>query len=519
MAQQAGQVPPPPPPPPDAAAVAPLATPITKHQTPEERWGPLLEAVGGAQIVLLGECTHGTAEFYEQRAEITKLLIEQKDFRAVVVEADWPEMQRVARFINANDDRDKTAQEALSGIKDFPQWMWRNEPTRDLVAWLRQHNDAVSEAQRAGQWEKDKCFWFGIDVRSVPEACDQVLLYLEAVDPAYAAEVRKRYAVFDPYRHDMEEYGRALARGALRGQEDVIRVSLERTLAEIQRNSRSKWEWLAGPAEHMNAEQCAEIVVNGEEYYRKRVTEPGGLVTWNTRDQHMVQTLLRLHQQLGGLCRSGLPPKMIVWAHNSHVGDARATELGRLVNEAAPGEQGEQGHIAHLAVGQEWNLGHMVRETFGRQQSFVVGFSTCHGTVSAAPSWGAQVRCYRLRDPEPHTQEEAMGLIADTAEPKTGSRDFYLLFSDFSGASAGDLRARTEKLCKLLGTHARTQRQIGVVYHPNTERRSHFVQVRLPEQVDAMVHIDTTRAVRPLVRDAEWERALARGGEIVDRAD
>eukprot|EP00756_Hemistasia_phaeocysticola_P022075 Hpha_TRINITY_DN15811_c1_g1::TRINITY_DN15811_c1_g1_i1::g.187487::m.187487 len=426
------QPPPPPPPPPDFAAVAALAHPLPpRGDAGAERgaardpdpWAPLISAIGNAEIVLLGECTHGTAEFYEDRAAITKRLVEQKGFTCVAVEANWPEMMRVGGYV-CGEERDATADKALSGIEEFPAWMWGNETTRDLVQWLREHNDRVQVARRAGEWDRDSCMWFGIDVRGVPEACDEVLTYLECVDPTFAAEVRRTYSIFDPYRDCMEDYGRAVHSGPLKGQEESIRVALEHILAEIQRRNRAEWEWLAGPAAHMNAEQCADVVISGEEYYRKRASDPGGLVTWNTRDQHMVQTLLRLRQQLVGMSRTGLPPKIVVWAHNSHVGDSRATELGRRVGEL------DETHMADLGAGQEWNLGHMTRETFGREETFIVGFCTANGTVSAAPTWGDEVRCFRLREPQPHTQEAAMEGVAGEIAKRTrkATRDFLLLF-------------------------------------------------------------------------------------------
>eukprot|EP00756_Hemistasia_phaeocysticola_P013999 Hpha_TRINITY_DN15316_c7_g1::TRINITY_DN15316_c7_g1_i1::g.90049::m.90049 len=506
--QQQQPAPAPPPPLPDVVKVAALAHPLPPRgvaggergapQDPDP-WAPLMSSIGNAQIVLLGECTHGTAEFYEDRAAITKRLVEDKGFTCVAVEANWAEMLRVGGYV-CGDERDHSADKALSGLVEFPVWMWRNEATRDLVQWLREHNDRVHVARKAGEWNKDGCHWFGMDVRGLPEACDEVLTYLECVDPAFAAEVRRTYSIFEPYRDRMEDYGRAIASGPLKGQEESIRVALEHTLAEIQRRSRAEWEWLAGPAAHMNAEQCADVVVSGEEYYRKRATDPGGLVTWNTRDQHMVQTLLRLRQQVGGMSRSGLPPKIIVWAHNSHVGDSRATELGRR------SAQVDETHMANLGAGQEWNLGHMVRETFGRDESFIVGFSTANGTVSAAKSWGEEVRCFRLKEPQAHTQEAAMEGVGEEVFKRVGkaTRDFVLLFRGGTGS---------EELVKLLGTHPRTQRMIGVSYHPDTERRSHFVQVHLPEQVDALVHVSKSHAVHPLLPTPRWEAGLAQGGE------
>jgi erythromycin esterase-like protein/predicted phosphoribosyltransferase len=408
------------------------------------------DLIGDARVVLIGESSHGTHEFYEARAEITKWLIKHKGFNAVAAEADWPDAYRVNRYVRGLGE-DSSAEEALRGFQRFPAWMWRNTVVSDFVDWLRWHNGRCAAEGRR------QTGFYGLDLYSLHRSMQEVVGYLDTVDPAAAARARARYACFDHSAgDDGQAYGYAAAFGA--GQ-SCEREALEQ-LVELQRNSVNylRHDGELAEDELFYAQQNAVTVRNAEAYYRGMFA--GRVTSWNMRDKHMAATLGAL---LDHLDRAGgpEPTRIVVWAHNSHVGDARATEV------SADGQ---------LTIGQ------LAREHYG-QSCRLIGFSTYDGTVTAASSWGGIAERKTVRPALPGSVEE---LLHETGKPA-----FFVPTHDGSPAAAA-LEV------------VRLARAIGVIYLPRTERQSHYFHVRPSDQFDAMIHVDSTRALEPLEPTSEW---------------
>ena len=409
----------------------------------------LIDLTGDARLILIGEASHGTQEFYEARAEITKRLIEQRGFTAVAVEADWPDAYRVNRFVRG-DSQDRDAAEALGNFERFPQWMWRNTVVRDFAGWLRQHNDRLrSDESKAG--------FYGLDLYSMSRSAHEVIGYLKKVDPEAARRAQYRYSCFDHYGEDTQAYGYAANFGMGKSCEDEAvqqLVEMQKRAAEL-----SQRDGQVAEDEYFFAEQNARLVKNSEEYYRSMFH--GRITSWNLRDKHMVETLDALIQHLE---RGGRPAKVVVWAHNSHLGDARATEMG---------DQGE------------WNVGQLVREKWSRD-AFLIGFTTYSGSVMAASDWGSPAQEKTVRPGLPGSYEALFHLI--------GVPQFFLPFT-----TSERLRAEMSE--------RRLERAIGVIYRPESERISHYFNALLPQQFDAVIHFDRTSALTPLSHLKEDEKA------------
>jgi erythromycin esterase-like protein/predicted phosphoribosyltransferase len=405
----------------------------------------LIEGVGEARVVLLGEASHGTHEFYRERAAITKRLIADKGFRAVAVEADWPDAYRVNRYVRgAGADAD--AVEALADFRRFPAWMWRNADVLDFVGWLRARNETLPERARTG--------FYGLDLYSLHASMQAVLAYLQKVDRDAHARARAHYACFDRFGEQMQAYAYQTAYGLSPSCEREVLtelVALRRKAAEYaSRDGR-----LAAD-DHFFAEQNARLVASAEAYYRTMI---GGRVeSWNLRDRHMTDTLDSL---IAYLDRQQPDARVVVWAHNSHLGDARATEMGRAG---------------------ELNVGQLVRERYGGAAR-LVGFTTHAGTVTAASEWDGPAERKHVRPSLEGSHERLFHEV--------GERRFLL-----------PLR-RDPDVAALL-SEPRLERAIGVIYLPQTERRSHYFQARLADQFDYVLHFDNTRAVEPLERTAAW---------------
>ncbi|MCW2631154.1 MAG: Erythromycin esterase [Pseudonocardia sp.] len=414
--------------------------------------GVVLDLVGDARIVLIGEASHGTHEFYAARAALTRRLIEEKGFSAVAVEADWPDAYRVNRYVRG-DSSDATAEQALRGFERFPTWMWRNADVLDFVGWLRERNDRVG-GERGGAG------FYGLDLYSLYRSIEEVVSYLDKVDPAAAARARERYACVDHHRgDDGQTYGYAAAFGA----GDECERQIVDQLVDLQRNAvrYSERDALAAD-EQFYTEMNARTIRDAAEYYRSMFS--GRVSSWNLRDRHMVDTLDALADHLSR--RAGEPAKIVVWAHNSHLGDARATEM------AARGEL---------------NVGQLVRERHaGECRS--IGFTTYTGTVTAADDWGREAQRKWVRPGLSGSVEELFHQV--------GQKEFMLTFTTAS--------ARSAPAAEVLRS-ARLERAIGVIYRPETERMSHYFEVDLPRQFDLVLHLDETRAVQPLERHATWE--------------
>ena len=410
-------------------------------------YDPLMTLIGDAPLVLIGEASHGTHEFYRERAQITKRLIKEKGFTAVAVEADWPDAYRVNRYVRGMST-DSDAVEALSGFKRFPSWMWRNADVLDFVGWLRTYNDDLpTSATKVG--------FYGLDLYSLHTSIEAVLNYLDRIDPEAAQRARSRYACFDHFGKNEQAYGYATGLGISESCEDEV-VS---QLLEIYQNS-AEYAWRDGrfaPDEHFYATQNARLVMNAERYYRSMFR--GRVSSWNLRDAHMVETLESL---LSFLRTENSHSKIVVWEHNSHLGDARATRMG---------QEGE------------WNVGQLVRERHSGDAK-LIGFTTYEGTVTAASNWDAPAERKRVR---PALEGSYEALFHDVDIPR-----FLLTFGGTDHATA----ALREPLL---------ERAIGVIYRPETERASHYFQARLSAQFDAVMHFDETRAAEPLERTSEWE--------------
>jgi erythromycin esterase-like protein len=425
------------------AAVRPLAG-------DEHDYDALLSLIGDARFVLIGEASHGTHEFYAERAAITKRLIAEKGFTAVAVEADWPDAYRVNRYVRGMP-QDADADAALSGFTRFPTWMWRNTIVRDFVDWLRAHNARLSGgAARTG--------FYGLDLYSLYASIEAVVGYLDKVDPAAAARARYRYGCLEHFGEDSQQYGYAASFDLSASCEKEV---IEQ-LVELQRRA-DRYAHLDGRVaedEYFYAEQNARLAKNAEEYYRTMFH--GRVSSWNLRDRHMVETLDALVPHLD---RHGGRTKVVVWAHNSHLGDARATQMG---------DAGE------------WNVGQLVRERHATE-TVLVGLTTDHGTVTAASDWDGPAERKRVRPGLPGSVE---ALFHETSIPR-----FFLPLQGGEGATI--LQER------------RIERAIGVIYRPETERLSHYFDARLPAQFDAVLHFDETRALEPLEPTEGWQSGEA----------
>ena len=427
----------------DVAVVRRAALPVTGAA---DDYDLLLSRIGDATLVLLGEASHGTHEFYRIRADITRRLIDEKGFTAVAAEADWPDAYRVNRFVRG-DGSVVDANAALGGFRRFPTWMWRNTEVLAFVNWLRARNDGMADAA-------DKAGFYGLDLYSLHASIAAVLDYLDRHDPAAAGRARYRYGCFDPFGDDAQAYGYAAVSDIAQSCEDEVVAQLLELSRAIGR-AGSGVDWGRGDDDLFSAEQNARLVRNAEAYYRSMFR--GRDESWNLRDGHMMETLQAL-MSLRTPPRK--PMKIVVWAHNSHLGDARATEMG------ARGEL---------------NLGQLVREQHA-DNAVLVGFSTHHGSVTAATDWDDPAQRKRVRPGLPGSCEALFHAV--------GIPQFQLRLDDRALATA--LEA------------PRLQRAIGVIYRPQTERQSHYFRTVLARQFDWLIHIDASSALVPLEPGERW---------------
>jgi erythromycin esterase-like protein/predicted phosphoribosyltransferase len=432
----------------DVAAIRSEALPV-RHGVPSD--DALFDLVGDAHYVLMGEASHGTQEFYHARAAMTRRLIEGKGFSAVAVDGDWPDAYRVNRYVRGRGE-DATPEQALRGFERFPHWLWRNDVVLEFVGWLRERNDQLGPDQRA------KAGFYGLDLYSLYRSMREVITYLDRVDATAAEQARQRYACFD---HASGGDGQAYGFAAAFGTGETCEREVIEHLVDLRRHAPeyARRDGLNADDELFHAEQNAKLVKASAEYYRSMFA--GRVPSWNLRDRHMVETLEALAYHLTR--QRGHPAKIVVWAHNSHVGDARSTELA------------SQGEL---------NVGQLVRERH-TGDCCLVGFTTHTGTVTAADDWDGQAQRKWVRPALPNSVEQ----LLHEADPT----EFML--------SLGHPSPGTETLRSAL-----LERAIGVVYRTKTERPSHYFRARMTEQFDAVIHIDETRAVEPLERTADWEK-------------
>lgn len=395
----------------------------------------LLDDLATRRIVLLGEASHGSREFYRERARITQHLIQNLGFDAVAAEADWPDAYRIGCFVRGSTDED--IDQTLTVFDRFPRWMWANEIVAEFAGWLRDYNGDLDPKRQAG--------FYGLDLYSLRRSIHSVLAYLRKVDPAAAERAKQRYDCFDRFGDDSSGYAYA-AFGSESCEEAVIEqlVELQRILADDPLGPRSD-------DGAFFAQQNALVVKNAEEYYRSMFR--GGAHTWNLRDGHMFETLRALDEHLSAY--KGRPARIAVWAHNSHLGDARATSMARRG---------------------ELNLGQLVREHYGADATNI-GFSTFTGTVRAADDWDGPDEVKRV------------------APALDGS--YEALFHEIGGDRLIDLR---DPVVFEALTGPLLERAIGVIYRPQTERVSHYFEARLPDQFDRLIHLDDTTAIEPVGR-------------------
>jgi len=411
--------------------IADAAEPLPDFDDPA--FGALFDRFADRRVVLLGEASHGTAEFYRARAAITRHLIAHHGYTIVAVEADWPDAAAVDRYVRHRPTREA----AEPPFQRFPTWMWRNTEIADLIAWMHEHNAGVTEMEaRAG--------FYGLDIYNMSGSIAAVLDYLDRVDPEAATIARERYGCLTPWQRDPATYGRAALRTGYGKCEAAVIEQCQALLAK-------RLDYARGDGDaFLDAAQNARLVTSAERYYR--IMYYGGAESWNLRDTHMFETLEHL------LDAKGPDAKAIVWAHNSHIGDARATDMGTTRDEL--------------------NIGQLCRQRFGRDAA-LIGFGTHTGTVAAATDWDDDMEVKRVN---PSRRDSYERLCHDA-----GIERFLL---DLSPGRHEALRRRLME--------PRLERFIGVIYRPDTERWSHYSEAVLPEQFDAYVWFDETEAVTPL---------------------
>lgn len=393
---------------------------------------PLMDKIGNAQFVLLGEASHGTAEYYQWRAAISKRLILEKGFSFIAVEGDWPDCYCVNRFIKNQPNAGTSAREVLHAFSRWPTWMWANEEIVELAEWLQRHNEQRHPAQQVG--------FFGLDVYSLWHSLEAVMNYLHDRDPMALAAAHRVLRCFEPYGEQGANYAHASARKIPESCEQEVVTMLRELRRQEPRYERD------GREDFFTAEQNALVVQNAEAYYRTMVR--GDEESWNIRDRHMVLTLERLMHFHGPQARA------IVWEHNSHIGDARATDMA------------ESGTI---------NVGQLVREQFGDQGVVLVGFGSYRGSVIAGDEWNAPMKRMRVPPARPGSWEDLLH--------RAGDNDKLLLFQ---GNESPKMR------------EPRGHRAIGVVYHPEFEQYGNYVPTTLPARYDAFLYLDVTHALHPL---------------------
>lgn len=425
--------------------IADASEPLIKQAN---NYNSLLDKIGDSRFVLIGEASHGTHEFYQSRIEITQQLIEKKNFMAVAIEGDWPDAYGVHRYLQGAEEVNEV-ESALSRFKRFPTWMWRNTTLPPFLKGLRQYNDNLSSLH-------EKIGFYGLDLYSLYSSMEAVIEYLSKVDPEAAKRAHLRYACFDQINKEPQNYGYLTNIGA---KKSCIKETIDQLL-ELQHHAfeYTRQDGSSAQDEYFYATQNARLVKNAEQYYRSMFE--GQVNSWNVRDQHMAETLNTLANHLES--RFKKPAKIIVWAHNSHVGDARATEMG---------------------MRGELNIGQLVREQYD-SDCYSIGYSTYQGTVTAATEWDAP---------------------AERKIVNPGFKGSYEELFHHTKAENFILTLRNNPELEHYLQFPRLQRAIGVIYRPESERESHYFFTRLPYQFDSLIHFNQTSAVEPLDLSSQWK--------------
>ncbi|HYT95362.1 MAG TPA: erythromycin esterase family protein [Gemmataceae bacterium] len=400
---------------------------------------PLMDLIGDARFVLLGEASHGTAEYYTWRTTLSQRLIREKGFSFISVEGDWPDCYRVNRYVKAMPDSGDNVREVLHAFERWPTWMWANEEIVSLVGWLRRHNDGLPAEKKVG--------FYGLDVYSLWDSLYSVLGYLRRIDPAALPAAWEAFRCFEPYGEDVQEYARATR---------LVPTSCEDEVIHLLREVRSKAPHYRAEdrEDYFHAEQNALVLKNAEAYYRAMVR--GGPDSWNVRDRHMAETLDRLMKH------HGPGAKAIVWEHNTHIGDARCTDMA------------DDGMV---------NIGQLARERHADEGVVLIGFGSYRGSVIAGREWEAPWERMTVPPGRAGSWEDVLH--------QTGAGNQLLLL-----AQADLTRALLQ---------SRGHRAIGVVYRPEYERFGNYVPTILPRRYDAFLYLEETQALHPLPLRARTE--------------
>lgn len=502
---------------------------IALTQLAEHDFARIRSAIGNARVVLIGEETHGTQDFYALRAAITRALIEKEKFSLVLCESDFPTFYKLHQYVGgtrssteslasssagssptasgsssasaspvASPSASEVASAAAKSLElmsteevmdvlkaRFPVWMWRNEVVRDFVDWL--HRENVQREQEPPDAHTLPVALFGLDIYSMFSSTDQVTAYLDAVDPAMAQRARQRYGVLQQFRPHEENYCFAVMRGAVPPQANRIRKMLE----DLDQKAPQYKSLFGDGDEFFSAHENARVVMAAEEYYRQSYM--GGSLTWNIRDHamaDMIANALQFHdeklQQLGSQDRA----RAVVWAHNSHVGDATATEQYERMNQV--------------------NVGHLVRQMVGKTDCFLIGLSTCTGSVRAAHRWNGRDHVMKLNPSLPDSTGDLLHQVAVECKEQLG-RKFGLLFRT---NDPNQPLTKAQENARQVMQHKRLERFVGVQYIRATERQSHYSLCKMSDQFDLVIHLDHTHALRPLPEIAEPKMPSVRPGTV-----
>jgi erythromycin esterase-like protein len=407
---------------------------IKKYAKPFESvddLNPLIDEIGDAKYVLLGESSHGTSEYYSLRAEISKRLIMEKGFSFIAVEGDWPSCQNINQYIKGFNHHVKDVKEVLEAFNRWPTWMWSNQEITGLIEWLKDYNQQNITKQKVG--------FYGIDVYSLFESMEEIVKYLEKTNSTELAVAKNAFSCFEPYNRNHESY--AVSAGYL--SENCIKEALD-LLASIRIN---KWKFDAEPESSLNMEVNALVTANAEDYYRTMVTSDSE--SWNIRDKHMVEALNAIMSFYGD------DAKVIIWEHNTHIGDARATDMK------------DDGMV---------NVGQLIREANAHDSVYIVGFGTYSGTVIASTEWGKDFQIMNV----PPAQYGSWESLMHKSDPVNK----YLIFTD----------ENRQEFTTTIG-----HRAIGVVYRPEYEHFGNYVPSNMGQRYDSFIFIDQTNALHPLV--------------------
>ncbi|MBL4653798.1 MAG: erythromycin esterase family protein [Flavobacteriales bacterium] len=415
-------------------------------------YNSILEATQETEHVFIGGATHGTHEFYSIRADITKRLILEKGFNAIAIEGDWPDAYRINQYVKG-DKTIKSALDALDRFKKFPTWMWRNEVIVEFIDWLHHHNSKLSFDKKVG--------FYGLDLYSLNASVEIIIKYLEENDINAAKKAKQRYACFDPFKEELKSYGYATILGITRSCEDEV-------IAQLVELTSNSYQYIkengSNEDEYFYIQQNTRLVKNAEKYYRSMFNDK--TFSWNVRDKHMIEILDQIAKHLGAKLHK--KAQIVTWAHNSHVGDARATEV---------------------RIKGQLNMGQLAKEQYPNKV-LLIGFLTNTGSVIAASGWNYAA--------EPKTVLSAINYSYEYFFHHLNPSNFLLNF-------------KTQPQIKTLIPSELLERSIGVIYLPETERESHYIHANLVKQFDIVIYIDKTSAIRPLEKSA-----ILHSGEVFE---